>query len=181
MSLIPNGFSINPGRVIGMSLDIGFERYLVRNTQFEIDKASGRQYLINALSRNRFKDITREEEIVQKSYTWFEQNLVLIHENSINSETGEKIVESYLAEINLYNGNVFRIPYLYLKFEDGSEQLIYGETISTYISILYHLQRVREKDVENLFIRLDGTYSNFLEIAGEVINRCNTLNRTKNP
>lgn len=173
MSVISKAISIRPGYITGLSLDVGFERYLVREVKYE-KSDDNREFLKNSLTSARFKEVTRTLLDNDGTFTWYNDNLLLIQESYIDPNSGKKLTESYLGEVNIENGNIFRVPYLYIEYDykgPKNSDLLFYETQESYANILDYLKRYRKDDVQGLFIKYNGIYYPFLDKIDEIISK----------
>ena len=170
MLSIARGFSIRPGIITGLSIDAGFSRSWVREVQYE--RVGSEEYIIDSLSRKKLKNITKDVES-KVDYMWYD-NLLLILENYIDQQSGEKISNSYLYEIDINTGYIFRVPYIWIEYgfphqEGRGDDLFFNESDESYINILSYLRDFRGDDVKSLFIKYNGRYIRFLECVDKII------------
>ena len=191
MGQIGTGFSIRQGFITDMSLDV-CDRAWIREVRYEKrtipGKDSSEEWIVNSLSGGNILNITEGCENINPGVSWhkFSDNLYYIKNNS-QGEDGIKDVNSILYEINKSTGYIFRISHLFIGhgyYPDdvilNNGTLIYNENPESYVNILYHLRSFRTEDIKDLFIRVNGVYSNFSCIVDELICRINKLIKNNN-
>ena len=72
---------------------------------------------------------------------------------------------NYLYEIELSTGNIYRSSYLIVKQEGDKEyHLLYNENIDTYRNIINYFKTEKVDLVKDLFVKVNDTYVNFMDI-----------------
>ena len=146
------------GNIKSLTLDLS-ERQWIQSVQFEISGCDRSSYIVTTGSRQKLFNLKDNPEV-----TKFGEDVYYIHGLMKNHDTAEDIEVDVVYQVNESSGSVFKVPHLYISFEDGSDIFLYNETAETYYNILSVIQKNFPEIANGLFIKIDGTYKYFLSL-----------------
>lgn len=184
-----SGSAIRPEIITSLTLDV-CERQWVRQVKCEYlknDLGEKELWISDRLKGQKLLRLSEEYGINHGvSIIDFGDGLYYISRKDIDPDTGKKVSESILYEINLESGYVYRVSHLLLGYNHidpksgkSNADIYYNEDPETYANILRYLKNNREESVKDLFVKIENenrpgihTYYRFLDVADRLIEKC---------
>lgn len=145
-------FSDDPIEEISLMINPNTEKKVIPNLRYSNEK----NYIINNLSgKIVFEEKDNDSSSIRTIKINVEENKKYIHITKSN--------ETYIYEIDLNTGNIYLSSYLYI-LQNKNHILLYDEDIKSYKNIINFLQKNKFDLVKDIFICVDGVYTNFMDL-----------------
>lgn len=146
------------GKITALTFNIT-SRQWIQSVRYEVNAHDNLPYIVTVSGRQKLFKLSDNPDVLE-----FRNDIYYIHSLQKDPETAEDIDVDIVYQVDKSSGNVFKVPHLYIQFENGNHQVFYNETAETYYNILTTIQKQFPDIVSGLFVKVNGTYEHFLDL-----------------